>query len=57
MGNTSLAGHDDKASERLTEFSLRQLHALGCDPRTETVPDDQNILGFRTLANQPFDCR
>lgn len=57
MGNTSLATHHNKAPERLAEFSLGPLHALGCDPRPETVSDDQNVLGFRAPIDQPFDRR
>jgi hypothetical protein len=50
-----LATHHNKAPEESAEFSLGPLHALGCDPGTETVPDDQYIFGFRTLTNQPPD--
>ena len=57
MGDTGLATHHDQASEESTELSLSLFHTLGCDPRTKTVPDDQNILRFRTLINQPSDGR
>jgi len=57
VGNAGLATHNSKASEGLAKFRFCSLDALGCDPGTKTVPDDQDILGFSALTNQPFDGR